>query len=64
MERKGWRALKCRPADGMEVALRVVADDDYPADDDDTILSNNTLGNRNGDGRPQRKCTPALKWNG
>ena len=52
MERKGWRALKCRQADGMEVALRVVEDDDYPADDDAAILSNNTLGNRNGVGRP------------
>ena len=52
MERKGWRALEWRPADGMEVALRVVEDDDYPADDDAVILSNNTLGNRNGDGRP------------
>ena len=52
MERKGWRALKCRQADGMEVALRVVEDDDYPADDDAVILSNNPLGNRIGDGRP------------
>ena len=52
MDRKGWRALECRQADGMEVALRVVEDDDYPADDDAAILSNNTLGNRNGDGRP------------
>ena len=52
MERKGWRALQCRPADGMEVALRVVADACYTADDDDTLISNNTLGNRNGVGRP------------
>ena len=52
MERKGWRALKWRPADGMEVALCVVADDDYPADDDVALISNNTQGNRNGDGRP------------
>ena len=52
MERKGWRALECRPAGGMEVALRVVADDNYPADDDAAILSNNTLGNRNGVGQP------------
>ena len=52
VERKGWRALECRPTDGLEVALRVVADAYYTTDDDGTILSNNTLGNRNGDGRP------------
>ena len=52
MERKGWRALKWRQADGMEVALRVVADACYTADDVVTLISNNTLGNRNGVGRP------------
>ena len=51
MERKGWRALKCRQADGMEVALRVVEDAYYTTDDVVTLISNNTLGNRNGDGR-------------